>query len=130
MISPVGDRVIVQEIQRRTHSRGGLVLPENRKEDTNQEAIVIAVGPGPSIADNGKVLTPIEVKPGDHILFTRYGRSPFEHGGVKYVTIRKHNIYALIDCSQPHEIVANHDCEMRGKLDHARQPTIADEYKG
>ena len=129
MIEPVADRVLIQQLDPEEETRGGILLPDIAKRDSQQEGIVVAVGPGPSMNDEGKLLVPIEVKPGDHVLFTRYGRSYFKHDEIEYCMIRKHNIYAKIDCSKPHSVVANHHCEMRGKLDGARQPTIADAYK-
>lgn len=130
MIEPVADRVIIQAITRDKVTKGGIHIPDNAHEEVPQEGIVIAVGPGPSITDDGKKMTPIEVEVGDHILFTKYGRSEFKHDGIPYIVIRKHNCYAKIDCKKPHAVVANHICEMRGKLDKAHQPTIADRYTG
>ena len=66
---PLGDRVVIKQLEQEEVSRGGLVLPDTAKEKP-QEGEVIAIGPG-RITDEGKRL-PMELKVGDKILYARY----------------------------------------------------------
>jgi len=127
MIKPVGDRVLIQELPHEEKTIGGVYLPDSAQQQYPQEGVVLAVGPGPSISDTGKKLTPIEVEPGDHILFTKYGRSYFKHGDKEYIMIRKMNIYAKIECDKRHP-VTTYKCPKRAESIH--QTSIADAYTG
>ena len=66
---PLGDRVVIKQLEQEEVSRGGLVLPDTAKEKP-QEGEVIAIGPG-RLNDDGKRL-PMELKVGDRILYARY----------------------------------------------------------
>lgn len=67
-IKPLGNRVLIQRSKAQT-SKGGILLPESAKEKP-REGIVLATGPG-KLDDNGKH-EPLNVKPGDRVLFTSY----------------------------------------------------------
>ena len=71
-IQPLGDRVVIEVLEAKGKTKGGIVLPDTAKEKP-QEGKVIAVGKG-RISDEGKVL-PLEVKVGEKILFGKYSDS-------------------------------------------------------
>jgi co-chaperonin GroES (HSP10) len=62
MIKPLHDMVLVQHIDNR--SAGGIALPQHN--EIIQKGVVLAVGPG---AWYNGVLYPMDVKPGDKILY-------------------------------------------------------------
>src|SRR5688572_18011520 len=68
-IRPLGDRVLVKSMERSEQTKSGLFLPDTVQEKP-QEAIVLAVGPG-KLLDNG-TRTPIDLKPGDKVLYSKY----------------------------------------------------------
>ncbi len=55
-IQPLGDRVLVQEIEVKEVSVGGIILPDSAKEKP-QEAKVVALGTAASIATVKKSLS-------------------------------------------------------------------------
>jgi len=70
-IKPLGDRVVVkvtEVVEQKTKS--GLFVPDTAKEKP-QEAVVIAVGPGPLNEKGDRV--PMDVEAGDKIIFSKYG---------------------------------------------------------
>lgn len=69
-MKPLHDRCLVRRVSAEETTKGGLFIPERAKEKP-QEGIVIACGDG-AIMDNGSV-RPMSVKPGDRIMFERYG---------------------------------------------------------
>ncbi|MEI6222126.1 MAG: co-chaperone GroES [bacterium] len=69
-LKPLGDKVLVRPAKKESVSKGGIVLPDSIK-DKPQEGIVISTGPG-KVTDDGKTVA-VAVKPGDKILFTKYG---------------------------------------------------------
>ncbi|KAH6571588.1 hypothetical protein BASA60_007112 [Batrachochytrium salamandrivorans] len=69
-IIPLFDRVMVQRIKPAERTASGLFIPEKAQETLN-EALVIAVGPG--APDKDGVVRPVSVKAGEHVLLPPYG---------------------------------------------------------
>ena len=70
-IQPLGNRVLVKRSLAKT-TKGGIILPDSAKEKPKQGEVV-AVGPG-KMDDKG-VLSPMNVRVGDLVLFSPYGGS-------------------------------------------------------
>jgi chaperonin GroES len=65
-IKPLYDRVLVKRLQVEDKTPGGVVIPDVAREKPLR-GVVIDVGSGRTL-DDGKV-RPIEVKPGDQVVF-------------------------------------------------------------
>ena len=65
-IQPLGDRIVIKQLEAEAKTKGGILLPDTAKEKP-QEAKVIAVGKGKTL-ENGSV-KPLEVKVGDKVLY-------------------------------------------------------------
>jgi chaperonin GroES len=91
---PLHDRVIVQRIEGLEKSAGGIIIPDTAKEKP-QEGKVIAVGTGTVLKD-GKTI-PLQVKPGDRVLFSKYGGTEIEFGDEKYLVLREDDILGIIE---------------------------------
>ncbi len=76
--TPLGDRVIVRMADLEDKTAGGVFIPENAKQ-RSLEGTVLAVGPG--FRDNNGVVWPIEVKPGDRIMYAKYAGSTIKPVG-------------------------------------------------
>src|SRR4051812_1267585 len=92
-IRPLGDRVLAQTIQREEMTSSGLYLPDAAQEKP-QEARIIAGGPG-KLLDNG-TLTPIDLKPGDRVLYAKYSGTEVKQGSEDYLILRESDILAVI----------------------------------
>ncbi|MCB1642411.1 MAG: co-chaperone GroES, partial [Xanthomonadales bacterium] len=68
-IRPLHDRVIVKRMEEERMSAGGIVIPDSATEKPIKGEVV-AAGTG-KILEDGKV-RPLDVKPGDKILFGKY----------------------------------------------------------
>ena len=91
-LKPLNDRIVVKAVTPETQTAGGILLPDSAQEKP-QEAEVVAVGPG-KILDNGKVQT-LEVKPGDIIIYAKYGGTEIKVGGDEYVILRQDDVLAI-----------------------------------
>ena len=87
-------RVRIEELER---TKGGIVLPDTAKEKP-QEGEVIAVGQGKR-ADDGKLI-PLDVKPGDRILFGKYSGSDIKIDGEEYMIMREDEVLGVLDNSK------------------------------
>jgi len=77
-IRPLNDRVLVVRVEEEQKTAGGIIIPDTAKEKP-QEGKIIAAGPG-QIGDNGK-RTPLNVKKGDKILFSKYAGTEIKIDG-------------------------------------------------
>jgi chaperonin GroES len=91
---PLHDRIIVQRIEGQEVSAGGIIIPDTAKEKP-QEGKVIAVGPGVVLKD-GKIL-PLQVKPGDRVLFSKYGGTEIKFEDGDYLVMREDDILGIIE---------------------------------
>ena len=87
-LTPLGDRVIVEPIDREEMTASGIVLPDTAREKP-QEGTVIAVGQG-RLLDDGK-RQELDVKEGDRVIFAKYAGTEFKLDGDRKVLILKEN---------------------------------------
>ncbi|WP_172199662.1 MULTISPECIES: co-chaperone GroES [Saccharibacillus] len=92
MIKPLGERVLVEPIQQEETTSFGIVLPDASKEKP-QEGKVIAVGSG-TLKDG--VRTPLEVKEGDVVLFSKYAGTEVKYEGKEYLIMKESDIHAIL----------------------------------
>jgi chaperonin GroES len=93
-IRPLHDRVVVKRIEEKETVQGGIIIPDTAKEKP-QEGEVVAVGQGKRL-DDGK-LAPLDVKPGDRILFGKYSGSEIKLEGEEFLIIREDEILGVIE---------------------------------
>ncbi|OQX17120.1 MAG: co-chaperone GroES [Desulfobacteraceae bacterium IS3] len=93
-IRPLNDRVLVLRVEQKQKTAGGIIIPDTAKEKP-QEGKVVAAGPG-KMGDNGK-RTPLDVKEGDRILFSKYAGSEIKIDGVEHIFMRESDILAVFD---------------------------------
>ncbi len=91
-IKPLGDRVLVKQIEEKEQIKGGIIIPDAAKEKS-QEAIVVALGSGKT--EDGKALE-FEVALGDKVLISKYGGTQVKSGEVEYTLLRQDDILAII----------------------------------
>ena len=93
-IKPLGDRVVIKQIDSEEVTKGGIVLPDTAKEKP-QEGEILAVGPG-KMLDNGE-RAPMEVAVGDRVLFAKYAGTEVKQGGEEFMILNsERDILAII----------------------------------
>ena len=93
-IRPLHNRVIVQRLKEGEQQIGGIIIPDSAKEKP-QRGRVIAAGDG-NVNEDGKRI-PLDVKPGDLILFGKYTSQEVKLGGEEYLIMREDEVLAVID---------------------------------
>ncbi|MFL5735616.1 MAG: co-chaperone GroES [Chloroflexia bacterium] len=92
-IRPLGDRVVVKAVERTEQTKSGIFIPDTAQEKP-QEAIVVAVGPG-KLQDNG-TRTPIDLKVGDKILYSKYAGTEIKQLDEDFLILRESDILAVV----------------------------------
>ena len=90
----VVDRVIVQGTEEERASGGGVVLPDTAAERAIRGEVV-AAGNG-KLLDSGE-LRPLDVKPGDKVLFGKYSGTEVKVDGKDLLVMREDDIMAVIE---------------------------------
>ena len=93
-IRPLHDRVIVRRLDEDSKSPGGIVIPDTAKEKPIQGEVV-AVGNG-KILDNGET-RPLDVKPGDKVLFGKYSGTEVKLGSEELLVMREEDIMGVVE---------------------------------
>ena len=91
---PLHDRVLVRRVESDTKTKGGIIIPDTAKEKP-QEGEVIAVGAG--ARDEAGKLAPLDVKPGDRVLFGKWSGTEVKIDGEDFLIMKESDILGVIE---------------------------------
>jgi chaperonin GroES len=91
-ITPLHDRVLVRRTEEKETVKGGIIIPDSAKEKP-QEGEVVAVGSGRR--EKGELI-PLDVKPGDRILFGKYSGNDIKVDDEELLILKEDEILAKI----------------------------------
>jgi chaperonin GroES len=91
---PLHDRVMIRRIDPEGRTTGGIIIPDTAQEKP-MEGEIVAVGPG-ARNETGKVV-PLDVKPGDRILFGKWSGSETKLNGEDLLIMTESDIMGVID---------------------------------
>jgi chaperonin GroES len=90
---PLHDRVVVKRVEAEEKSKGGIIIPDTAKEKP-QQGEVVAVGPG-GRDENGKLI-PMDLKPGDRVLFGKWSGTEVKLDGEELLIMKESDIMGVI----------------------------------
>ncbi len=90
---PLADRLVITPLKQDEVTASGLVIPDTAKEKP-QQGEVVSVGPG-RLDDNGKRV-PIDVAPGDRILYAKYTGTEIKLDGDEYIVLQDKDVLAKL----------------------------------
>jgi chaperonin GroES len=93
-LRPLHDRVLVKKLDEGEQRQGGIIIPDTAKEKP-QQAEVKAVGSG-KLLDSGERV-PIDVAPGNRILFGKYSGADIKVDGDEYLILREDEILGVLE---------------------------------
>ena len=92
-IKPLGDRVVLKNVEAEETTKSGIVLPGTAKEKP-QMAEVVAVGPGGMV--DGKEVK-MEVSLGQKVIYSKYAGTDVKLDKEEYFIVRQSDILAVIE---------------------------------
>ena len=92
-IKPLGDRVVIKNLEANETSKGGILLASSAKEKP-QMAEVLAVGPGGNV--DGKEIV-MNVAPGQMVIYSKYAGTECKLDGEDYIIVRQSDILAIVE---------------------------------
>ena len=93
-LKPLNEKIIVKRLEAENKTRGGIVLPDTAKEKP-KEGKVMAVGAGRLLEDGKR--RPLQVKKGDHVLFTSYAGTDVKIDGEEMLIMSEEDVLAVIE---------------------------------
>jgi chaperonin GroES len=92
-IKPLGDRVVIKNLEAEETTRGGIILTNAAKEKPVM-AEVLAVGPGGNV--DGKEIT-MNVSVGQKVIYSKYAGTEVKLDGEEYIIVRQGDILAVVE---------------------------------
>lgn len=93
MLKPLGDRIVIEPVEKEEKTASGIVLPDSAKEKP-QEGRVVAVGSG-KLTDSGDRVA-LEVSEGDVIIFSKYAGTEIKFDEKEYLILRQDDVLAIV----------------------------------
>ncbi len=94
-IKPLSNYILIKPIKEEEKTKTGILLPETAEKEKSEQGMVIAVGPGRKTS-SGKIVS-VEVKPGQKVLFTKYGPSEIKVEDKEYLIAKEEDILAILE---------------------------------
>ncbi len=94
-IKPLSDHILIEPIKEEEKTKTGILLPETAEKERPEQGKVVAVGPGKR-SEKGDII-PISVKPGQKVLFKKYGPDEIKVDGKEYLIASEEDILAIIE---------------------------------
>jgi chaperonin GroES len=91
---PLHDRVVVRRIEEDERTPGGIIIPDTAKEKP-QQGEVIAVGPG--ARDEKGQVQPLDVKPGDRVLFGKWSGTEVKIDGEELLIMKESDLLGVLE---------------------------------
>ena len=85
---PLGDRVVLKQVEAEETTKSGIVLPGTAKEKP-QQAEVVAVGPGTEEVK-------MEVAVGDAVIYSKYAGTEVKLDGEEFIVVKQSDILAVV----------------------------------
>ena len=92
-IKPLGDRVVIKNLEAEETTKGGILLTNSAKEKP-QMAQVLAVGPGGNV--DGKEIT-MQVQVGQKVIYSKYAGTEVKLDGEEYIIVRQSDVLAVVE---------------------------------
>jgi chaperonin GroES len=94
-IKPLSDHILIEPIKEEEKTKTGILLPETAEKERPEQGRIVAVGPGKK-NKKGEYL-PLDLKPGQKILFTKYGPNEIKINDKEYLIAKEEDILAIIE---------------------------------
>ncbi len=87
-IKPLGDKVVIKQVEAEEKTKSGIVLP-GQAQEAPQMAVVMAVGPGTEEVK-------MEVKEKDTVIYSKYAGTEVKYEGEEYNIVSQRDILAIV----------------------------------
>ena len=89
-IKPLGDRILVKPKTAEEVTKSGIVLPATAEKEQKEQGEVVAVG-------NGAKIKKLHLRPGQIVVFGKYGGDEIEIEEVEYKFLKEEDILGIVE---------------------------------
>jgi chaperonin GroES len=93
-VQPLDNRIIIRPFPAEVLTASGLVLVQ-LEEERPMAGTVVSIGPGRKQEDGTRA--PMQVKPGDKVMFGKYAQQPFQHEGETLLAMCEMDILFIME---------------------------------
>ena len=90
---PLHDRVLIRRVEAAGKTAGGIIIPDNAKEEP-QEGEVVSAGTG-ARSEDGTIIA-LDVKAGDKILFGKWSGTEVKIDGEDLIIMKESDILGIV----------------------------------
>jgi chaperonin GroES len=90
---PLHDRVLIRRIEQEAKTAGGIIIPDTAKEKP-MEGEIVAVGPGARGEDG--TIHPLDVNPGDRVLFGKWSGTEVKIDGEELMIMKESDVMGVV----------------------------------
>ena len=94
-IKPLGDRILVKPLSKEEKTASGIFIPDTATKERPEQGEVLAVGQGER-NEKGE-LVPLNVKPGQIVMFTKYAPNEIKVGNEELLIVKEKDLLAVIE---------------------------------
>jgi chaperonin GroES len=91
---PLHDRVVLKRLEEDSTSAGGIIIPDTAKEKP-MRGEVVAVGPG--ARDERGMIIPLDLKPGDTVLFGKWSGTEVKIDGDDLLIMKESDVLGVLE---------------------------------
>jgi chaperonin GroES len=95
-LRPLQDRVLIRRVDPETKTSGGIFIPDLAQEKPT-EGEVVSVGAG--TRDTSGALHPLDVRPGDRVLFGKWSGNEIKLNGEDLMIMKESDIMGIVEQS-------------------------------
>lgn len=93
-ITPLDDRIVVEQHEAEDKTAGGIILPQQAKEKPTR-GTVLATGPGKMLESGNRGKMSVTV--GDEVFYGKYSGTEVDVDGKKYTMLRESDVLAIVE---------------------------------
>jgi chaperonin GroES len=91
---PLFNNILVERLDEEAKTKGGIIIPDTAKEKPSRGR-VLAIGDG-ALSEDGK-RTPMNVKAGDVVLFSKWGGTEIKLDGEDRLIMKETDVLGILD---------------------------------
>lgn len=90
---PLHDRILLRRVTPEEKTRGGIIIPDTAQEKP-VEGKVVSTGPG-ARNEQGQIV-PLDVQPGDRVLFGKWSGTEVKINGEDLLIVKESDLFGVI----------------------------------
>ncbi len=90
---PLHDRVVIEPLDREEKTVGGIIVPDTAQEKPMRGKVLMT---GPGARDQDGALVPMELKPGDDVLYGKYSGTEVKIDDKEVLIMRESDVMGIL----------------------------------